>query len=229
VPPQEAPAGPHERATVAAGAIALGSALFLLALAHHAEGAPPHGAVEAVRMLAAEDPAQKLVHALLFLCAAVMFFGYAGFALRIGLREAPALAGLIAYAIATASLMAQTLLDGIVLPAAAAHYASAPGADLAAMGPTLLVAAALLAALFQLWIVSSAGAVLLWSAELLRRPGSNRAAGALGLAAGLLPIAALAVPAAHARLHTPLGVGAIAGLQALWGLAVAAQLARGRL
>ena len=225
----DASAQPRSSAAAAAAAIVLGSALFLFTLAHHAEGPPPAGVAEAVRMLAAEGTQQKLVHGLLFVFAAVMLYGYAAFAIRIGLREAPALAGLIAYAIASGTVMAQTLLDGIVLPSAAAHYSAAPGADPLAMGPVLVLAGALLGALFPLWIVSSAAATLLWSVALLRRPGFNRVAGALGLAAGALPIAALAWPGAHAWLHTVGGIGAIAGAQAVWGLAVSAQLARGAL
>jgi hypothetical protein len=221
----EAVAGTGRRAPAEALALAAGSVLFVLALAHHDAGGPPTGVADAVHQLAAEGGGQRLVHALLCACAALLAFGYSGLAMRLGLSRAPVRAGLIAYAIATFAVMAQTLLDGIVLPQVAARFAQAPDADLAALKPVLVFAGALLGTLFQVWVLASSIAILLWSAALAIHPGSNRAAAALGVAAGILPLAALPSPA----LHSLAGIGALAGAQSLWGLAVAAQLARGRL
>jgi hypothetical protein len=227
--PQLAPMEASPGGRVIAGALALGSALFVLTLMLHAEGAPATTLAEAVRSLAAEGTDQRVVHGMLFLFSAVMLFGYAGFALRIGLSEAPALAGLVAYAIATLAVMAQTLLDGIVLPAVAARYTAAPDAELAALKPLLVLSGALLGVLFQLWLIGSACAILLWSIALLRRPGFNRIAAAIGFVAGALPLASLAWPGAHPHLPSVTGIVTIAGAQAIWALTIAAQLARGRL
>jgi hypothetical protein len=72
-------------------------------------------------------------------------------------------------------------------------------------------------------VVAMSAGIVLWSLDLWRGSGADRAVGAFGCVVGLAPMGALAIGAIHLDVH---GMTIVALLDAAWQLAIAALLIR---
>ena len=142
------------------------------AMAHHPSGA--HGGAGALA---------GIVHAAMILVLALMTFGFVHVARRRGLGRPAVLAGLVAYAIGLFGHAGAATINGFVVPALAARGPQAVGHDI------FLLAWEVNQALARLGVYATCAAFLLWGADLLR---DARWTGAVALAAGAVPAAALA-------------------------------------
>jgi len=190
----------------AGSAMIAAAALSVLAMAHHPTSANA-------------GPIGPIVHGTMIVLAAIMAFGFAHFALRRGLGRPAILAGLVAYAIGLGVTIGAATINGFVVPALAARAI--------ADRDVFLLAWEANQALAGIGVFATGAAFALWGLDFLRRPGFEaKAIGALGLGAGLVPPALLALGATD--MHVAGAFIAYAAFAA-WSVAVGIHLARGGL
>lgn len=210
--------------TAAGIAIALCALATIFAVAHHptvSARAPTEVMTGMLRVAAAD----RIVHGTLIAIMAVLLYGFVVFSLRRGLDRETTVAGLVAFAIGVASLIGAAVIDGFLFPALAEHYAGASADAVKATVPVLAAGSSMVQILSKLGFSAMSTGVAFWSAGLLATRGVVRATGVIGLvsalgAAGLLMFAG--------RLN-PHSLGAIVLVQAVWYVAVAVLLIRGRI
>ncbi|MFO0809947.1 MAG: hypothetical protein U0746_15100 [Gemmataceae bacterium] len=190
-------------------------------MAHHPHG---HGHTPAEFFASTVHGAtlNGVVHGTLIACMAAFVGGFSVFTARLGPHSLMARLGFVAYALGAFVASLAALTGGFVVPAIAQHYVGRSEADQAvamtvvsAFGLAQHVAA-------QAWVLATSVALVAWSVDLL---GRARLTGALGLAVGGASAAALLSG------HLPMNVHGVLGFvvgQALWSLAVATLLIRGR-
>ena len=155
-----------------AGAALLASAAgTVLAMAHHPTGLHGGGGLAGA------------VHGAMLALLLASAFGFVHFARRRGLGRPAVLAGLVVYGASLFVHAGAATLNGFVVPALAGRGDAAVGHDL------FLFAWETNQALARLGVFATGAAFILWGADLLR---DRRWLGAAGIAAGLLPAAALA-------------------------------------
>jgi hypothetical protein len=209
---------------LAAGiAIACCAVVTIFAVAHHptVSARAPAEAMAAMVRVATPD---RIVHGVLIAIMAVLLFGFSVFSLRRGLHRATSIAGLIAYAAGVIALTGAGLIDGFLVPAIAERYARASPEAIKTTIPLLLVGALTIQILSKFGIVAMSTAVAFWSADLVATPGVLRATGVIGFVSGIVAVVFL-VFAGNLNPHS---LGAIVTAQAVWYLAVAVLLVRGR-
>jgi hypothetical protein len=160
-------------AVQSAGAMMAGAAAFsVFAMAHHPIGAHSAGGLA------------QLVHGAMIGFLLIMFAGYARFAACRGLDGNLPLAGLVAYAASATAHLAAATINGFAVPALAARETPH---DL------FVLAWEFNQAFAGLGVFLTSAAFLLWSLDLVSRgPGLNRALGAAGIAAAVVPSGMLA-------------------------------------
>jgi hypothetical protein len=159
-------------AKIGGAALILSSAGIVAGMAHHPAG--PHSALAGP------------VHALLILLLGLAAFGFAAFVAARGPGRPLLLAGAVAYGFGLFGHLGAAMVSGFIAPALAAR-GDAVGADL------FLLAWESNQALASLGVVAAGAAILLWSLDLLARPGAGaRIVGGAGIVAGILPSALLA-------------------------------------
>jgi hypothetical protein len=209
--------------TAAGIAIAVCALATIVAVAHHptVSARAPAQAMSAMLRIATAD---RVVHGVLIAVLAALLYGFTVFSLRRGLHRDTSVAGLVAYAIGIVALIGAGLIDGFLFPALAERYAGAPADAAQAAVPVLVAGAAMVQILSKLGLVAMSAGVALWSADLVTTPGVLRTTGALGFVFGLGTIGVVAF-AGHLNPHS---LSAIVVVQAVWYVAVAALLVRGR-
>ena len=192
--------------------LALATIAVPLVLAHHPMG---HGADAAGFILSLQHAAglDRLVHgalALLFcLIGAAMF----RFAIALGIRRLPVLAGIIGFALALALLVLATMIDGFIAPAIALGCGATPAQQCVDTAiASLRLGGLAIEYLSRFASVGMALATLAWAMALLRSP-APRWAGYAGLATGLLQLGAIGAATEHL---TPPTLLTIVAAQALW-------------
>ncbi|HTD38427.1 MAG TPA: hypothetical protein VK669_13000 [Candidatus Limnocylindrales bacterium] len=217
--------GAPSRAKAAGIVLVLSSALTVAAIAHHPTITRATSRSDVLAQVVRFAPLDRAVHAAVIVAACGLLFGLVAFALRRGVRDAGVLAGLIAYAVGTGPAIAAALIDGFLIPAIAARFASADPQTVRTALVLLTVCAAAIQIATKTWLLASSTAIALWSFGLVRQRGIVRAAGAGGIAATVLALAVVAFTG-NFDPHT-LGVVVLA--QALWYVAIGALLIRGEL
>lgn len=147
----------------AAGIALIASAgLSMLAMAHHP--ANLHGGALI-----------GIVHGAMILFVGMMTFGFAQFALRLGLDRPAVLAGLVGYALGAIAEIAAATVNGFAMPALAGHGASHEAIDALWF---------LNQALAGVGVAAIGAAYTLWSLALWRR---HKLVAGLGILAGAVP------------------------------------------
>jgi hypothetical protein len=209
--------------TAAGIAIAVSAIATIFAIAHHptvTTRAPAEAIAQMVR-LATMD---RIVHGVVIVLLGALLFGFSVFSLRRGLHRQLVVAALLAYAAGSGVMIGAALIDGFLIPQIAARYAGARPDVITFAAQILSVCAMTIQILAQFGVLALSSAVVLWSADLVQTPGALRVTGIIGVASG----AAAVVVLAFAGWLNPHNLIAIVLLQAIWYVAIAVLLIRGR-
>lgn len=201
-------------------AIGLGSALMMLAMAHHPSGQAYSGP-DAVREIAAAAAFNRTVHGVLIAIMAVLTAGYAGFSATLRPRALGRF-GLAAFAVGALFESVAGLINGFAVSGLMEHYAGAPAETLAALGPMKQTLWQLNQAFAGAGVIAMSLAVVLWSAALVRERGVLKLVGGAGILLGLAAIGALVGGWLELDVQ---GFGLFVAGQAVWGLVLALVLA----
>ena len=207
-----AQAAPPRSAAPGLGGLLLACAILsVVLLVAHPGGGGPAGIGEVLKREAAGQGIDALVHGGEIAVQAALLVGLSVLAARLGASRAVVIAGLTLSAIGFAALAASLLVDGLVVPAIAARYVSAPATAQAEARPLLVLAGALIRFLMPMGLAFQSTAAVAWGLALWR--SGPRAAGAVAGAIGAATLTALAATIADLD-----GLVAMAGLagQALW-------------
>jgi hypothetical protein len=210
--------------TVAGGILVLCSLVAIVSVAHHPSVGHARSRADVLAQIIALQGPDHTVHAIVLAAAAGMLFGLVVFAQRLGLQRQTVSAGLVAYALGTATVLFAGLLDGFAIPSVAVAYAGRPDGAAGAL-QLITLCAILIQVCTKFWLFATSAAVGLWSFPLLRAHGMLRAIGVLGIAASVLIIAGTAM-SATVNAHT---LGALMLLQAIWTIAIGVLMIRGDL
>jgi hypothetical protein len=218
--PRAVPSSP-----VAGATMILSAVVAVAAVAHHPSVGRAASGADVLAQIVRLSALDESVHAVVIVAACGLLFGLTAFAARRGLRNEAVLAGLIAYATGTVFAIAAALIDGFLIPAIAARYATAPPARLDTALQLLTVCAMTIQIATKTWLLATCFAVLMWSSGLIRHGRVLRAIGALGAVA----TAALLVVLAFTANVNPHSLGLIVVLQTVWYVAIGALMVRGEL
>ena len=214
----------HSSGQPAGIALIAGSIVMLVFLAMHPT-AHAHAGADRAAEISEIAGRNAIVHGTLIANQALILLGLLGLADRLGMRRLAVRAGVIAFAMGTIGIMGAALINGFAVPAMIAGDASSDASD-PAVNAVISLAHHAAMALIYMGISAVCAAVLAWSAVLLRRGGPGSALGWLGMVCGALPVLGLVSGHMHVDLHGMIG---FAALQAIWYVAIAVQLIRGRI
>jgi hypothetical protein len=203
----------------------LSAVVAVAAVAHHPS---VHHAASNADLLAQTirlTAVDEAVHAVVIVAVCGLLFGLTAFADRRGLRDGAVLAGLVAYAIGTVFAIGAALIDGFLIPAIAARYATAPPARIDTALQLLTVCAMTIQIATKTWLLATSFAVVMWSSVLIRHGSLPRAIGAFGILATAALLGVLAFTA-NINAHT---LGLVVVLQTIWYVAIGALMIRGEL
>jgi len=213
------------RGRLAGVAIAASALLALAAIAHH----PTLGAVRAradvLPQLVALSTVDEVVHGTIIVLIGVLLFGFTVFSQRRGLQHGTVLAGLIAFALGSVTMVGAALIDGFLIPALAARYVNGSSQSVEIALHILTTAGAAIQVLAVFAIAVTAVAVVSWSTGLVASRGVLRVAGLIGLASAVLSVA-VTLTAGSLNPHS---LGAIVALQSIWYVTIGILLTRGDL
>jgi hypothetical protein len=210
----------HARARAAGIAIGLASILSVGFMAYHPR-LHAHSMAEFIEVVQREALIDGIVHGSLIGLMGILMTGYSVLSSRIDSLSARA--ALIAYGIGAIAGMAAATISGLIVPQFVLPYDGKPHDQLETVRHILGLCQAVNQVCSRMWVVSTALAVVLWSISLVRRAGSARAVGALGLVLGGAPVIALASGYLPMNVH---GVLAFVISQTIWSLAIAWLLVR---
>jgi hypothetical protein len=205
-------------------AIGVGSVLSVVLMAHHPSTRASDMA-EGIAQTARAAGLSGLVHGGLIVTMVVVFFGVLGLAGRLGWFKARVRAGALAYGLGVVAMAGAALVSGFLVPGFARAYAGASGVDADALRPIFQLCYQTNQVLARAGTMALSAATLVWSLVMLERDPLARAVGALGLAAGALPVLGLLSGYLRLTVH---GMGAVVLLLAVWNVAAAVWLIRSR-
>jgi hypothetical protein len=197
----------------------------LIAVAHHPRVSHATSRADVMAQIVRSSVLDEAVHAVVVVAACGLLFGLTAFAARRGLRNDAVPAGLVAYAIGTVFAIGAALIDGFLIPAIAARYATAPPAKIDTALQLLAVCAMTIQIATKTWLLAASFAVVMWSSVLVRHGGLLRAVGVVGVVA----TAVLLVVLAFTANVNPHSLGFIVVLQTIWYVAIGALMIRGEL
>jgi hypothetical protein len=204
---------------VAGIALVLSAILSLIAILHHPTLATVQGAEEAARAIHSLAAMDKLVHGALMAIFSVQAIGFYYFSARLGFDRPAILAGFMAYALGTIILFIPTTLDGFVTPDLNDACMASPNCGTLPSGVIGLIAIAI-QDFTMISLVATSSATLSWSTALVRFPGwMNRAAGCIGFACGVAPLAVFGFFSVYLR---PDNLAAIVLAPLIWTLTAGA-------
>lgn len=200
--------------------ILVGAALIVAVIATHPI---PHahasgGIVEAIRQAA---HASRVVHALAIVATCLLLIGFWGLAAALDLRRTVNRAGLVAFALGSLAMIAAALINGFAVVSIVELRGADEPAVFEKLHPLLALCRILNQTCTQVGVVASSAALLLWSITLLRQGGVDRAIGAFGVLAGVVPAAAMLHGTITMNLH---GLAVFVLPLALWSAACAVRL-----
>jgi hypothetical protein len=203
--------GRERRGLAAAFALCALATLTLLA-AHPASGTG--SLADFLKAEARDQYIDGLVHGGFCITTGVLLVCVVLLSRGLGLARPPVLAGLLAFCIGSAALMASMILDGLVTPAIAVRLAGTQSADdLLAAKTLLILLGTLIHFLMPIGVLLQSAAVLGWSLVIVRSHGLQRAVGVFGLITA--PVLTAALTAASATMASHVLLGGIV-LQAIW-------------
>jgi hypothetical protein len=203
--------------------LGLGSILMVVFIAMH-PSMHGHDSEDFIEEIVRGAAFNGFVHGVIMVISGVVLLGLLGFADRLGMSRLVSRAGLVAYGVGWLSSLGAAAVHGFVVPGVVSwHEGGTPTIE--QLSPILGLCAVTGSLLAQIDMVGMSVAAVLWSILLLRRAGATRAIGVLGLLCGLLPLLALVTGHLPMSLH---GFGTFILAQAIWYLAIAIQLVRGR-
>jgi hypothetical protein len=207
------------------GGLLIGFALLsVLGAAHHpVTGA--HDLQGALRSLAGSGMITGM-HGFILAVFVMGFVGFCGFAQRLGLARPLALAGLVLMSLGVAAMISAGAINGFAVPAFAAHYEQLQPGEADAVQAMLRMSWAYNQAFASIGAALWGGALILWSAELVRRGGAARAVGLFGLIGGAALLIGLMTGLLALDVH---GFLLITALLALWAAAIGALMLNRRL
>ncbi|MFN0135844.1 MAG: hypothetical protein ACKVS9_06970 [Phycisphaerae bacterium] len=205
--------------------ILVGAALIVAVIATHPI---PHahaggGMVEAIRQTA---HASRVVHAVAIVASCLLLIGFWGLAAALDLRRTVNRAGLVAFALGSLAMIAAALINGFAVVSIVELRGADEPAVFEKLHPQLALCRILNQTCTQVGVVASSIALLCWSITLLRRGGLDRAIGAFGVLAGVIPAAAMLHGTITMNLH---GLAMVVLPLALWSAACAVRLIQRKL
>jgi hypothetical protein len=195
------------------------------AVAHHPSITRAHDAADVLRRMVALRVADEAVHAVVIAITAALLFGFAAYAARRGPARPLVLAGLVAYALGSVTVIGAGAIDGFIIPGIAARYVGATGPQIAIAVQMITAAAIAIQVLTKIWLIATACAVIAWSADLAHERGIVRGAAV----AGFVTSAAVVAVAAFAGYVNPHVLGIVVLVQSLWNVGIGVLLVRGDL
>lgn len=211
------PAHASPRRDVTSGMVIAISALAMVALMSQHPSQRVHETsamfAEAVR-LAIQT---KAVHSLLLVAMAALVFGLLGFAQRLGPERPFVRLGAVACVLGAVALGGAGVLNGLVLPAMAIHFADRTPAEMEMAGTVLVFSFLLNQSLAGVGVVAWSVAVFAWSLVIVGHAGAWKWIGILGIGTGVAGAAMLL--SGHLRMDVH-GFGLFVLGQALWSIAV---------
>lgn len=224
--PSAAAGNQQRNALRAAGlAIAAGTVLSTIAVALDSSASGDSPRAFLMSMIAISG-SKALVHLVAMAAVLAYAFGFTTLARRLDLQRPLVLAGLGAFLFGCMAMLGATLIDGFVSSDVAAAFANAPSPESVKQGYNLvLYGDIVLTDLARLGWVLQALAALAWAPALLTGAGWQRLTGVVGLLSGGLVIAAVVAAGAMMSMQALLS---IILAQAVWNLAAAVLLMRGR-
>jgi hypothetical protein len=217
----------HQTDTTArnAGLVILASAIAAIVAVSFDLGAQGSDPLSILQSMVKIRDTHQYVHIVAMACIGGLMFGFTVLSQRLGLRRAPVLAGLIAYAAGSMLMLVATTIDGFISTDTAALFATkTPEAVRVGYWMIQTMAGVALTDIARVaWICQSVAAVA-WAYSLLREGGTARMLGMIGMVSGALP--AIAVIAAGQEMTETVVVGILL-VQAVWNLTAATYLLRG--
>lgn len=209
----------------ASGLLLLGTSILGVAfMAMHPTShshTPAGFAAEAASGMRGTEP----IHGILVSLSILSAVGCVGLADLLGWHRLGVRMALAALAFGAACGAAAGLINGFVVPATAATYAGVDSAQSEALVPLLRLCRAANATCARADVIGLSCAALLFSALLLRSPGSRRVVGIVGLICGITPLVLLSIGRLPMNVH---GFGFFVLLQSIWTLSVGVMLVRTR-
>lgn len=207
--------------TRSVGGLAIASGIASLVLLASHPGGAAHGFAEVLRNEAANRLVDGIVHGGFIAVLGLQLVCYSIFSARLGLTRATTVAGLVFFGMGVAFLCGSMVIDGLVNPAIAARYLSAPE-KLEFARSLFVLMGTLVALLMPVGLIFQSMAFVAWGWALIAT-GHSRIVGFAGISLGSLMGAALALE--FSQLNPFVLMGAIVGTS-VWALAVGAMLIR---
>lgn len=198
------------------------ASIVAVALDRGAQGSDPLSILQSMVKI---RETHQLVHVVAMACIGGLMFGFTVLSQRLGLRRAPVLAGLIAYAAGSMLMLVATVIDGFISTDTAALFATkTPEAVRVGYWMIQTMAGVALTDIARVaWACQSLAAVA-WAYALLREGGLARMPGMIGLASGALPAIAVVAVGQHMTENVVVGILLV---QAVWNMTAATYLMRG--
>lgn len=223
-----AAAGSQQRNALRAAGLAIAAGTILSTITVAADSSASGDSPRAFLMsMIAISASKALVHLVAMAAVLAYAFGFTTLARRLDLQRPLVLAGLGAFLFGCVAMLGATLIDGFISSDVAAAFANAPSPESVKQGYNLvLYGDIVLTDLARLGWVLQALATIAWAPALLAGAGWQRVTGVVGLLSGGLVIAAVVAAGAMMSMQALLS---IILAQAVWNLAVAVLLMRGRM
>jgi hypothetical protein len=218
----------HETAGVpsngfAAGLLLLtGSALEILAMAHHPSVTTPDIA-EALTRIGQLSRLGQWVHGILIALLLVTTYGVSEFVMRSGPRRPLIRAGAIVYFAGVIVMIGAALVSGWIVGNLVASTPHATDLDRQINAQLLALCGVANRACASVAAVAMSAGIASWSLHMLRNAGAQRVVGLLGGVVGLAVPAALIGGLMRLDVH---GMSVVVTLQSMWGIAVGVLLMR---
>jgi len=192
------------------GSIALvgGTAATLVTMIFHPTGHDLFG----VGQLESVSRILIAVHALALLSMPVLFLGALALSQRVAMPDRVAIAALVVFSFALAAGMTAATVSGLVAPGLAREIIRG-GAAGDVWKIVFNYNGRVIQGFAQVFVAASSGAIVLWSASILRSRALGRGVAIYGLLIG--PVIVIALASGHLKLRVH-GFGLVVVLQAVW-------------
>ena len=185
-----------------------------------------HDTAELIAGVARKAVVNRVVHGSLIALVGALVCGFTCLSSRLGANSISARGGLVAYVMGAGTLIVAALVDGFIFPEFIARYEGRPTEELETLRPALALVWTVNQVCARAGVLAMSVAMILWSANMARRPGGIRVVGALGAIVGTLLVGALMTGNLPMNIH---GVLAFELAYTVWALAVATLLIRQRI
>lgn len=204
----------------------IGAILALVFMLHH-PGISADNTAGALAELRAESAISAWVHGLLMLVLLAVWLGGYGLTRLLGWNRVLPVAGLLLFTLGTLGYCIAAITSGFITPRIGELYAGAPAGQMEYARMLVSNNWLINQAYANAGLIGSSVGVTLWSLALcLGNSGWQKAAGVIGLFAGLVPVVLLF--SGHLSLHIT-GMTAVVVIQGVWYVVCGGVMLRGRL